>query len=81
MVADLAMDQVIASATDLAVGEGIYSEKSETPYWVVEKTRTQVVLENADGQKCTWLRETLDESFAAHRWVRQSRSHPAAARR
>lgn len=62
----------ISSVTDLSVGDGIYSNQSESSYWVIEKTRTKVILEDVDGRRYTWMRPTLDASFSAHEWVRQT---------
>lgn len=62
----------VTAVADLAIGDGLYSDASNSAYWVTEISSTHVVLVTADDTTYRWLRETLNASFAAHTWTRQS---------
>lgn len=63
----------ITGIDELTVGDGIFLEKTGRTYWVEDISRRQVVLSDVDGRTNTWVRETLEEAFAADAWVHQSR--------
>lgn len=71
-------DRAIGSVAELAVGDAIYAEASHSSYWVVWIADGRVVLEDRKGSKHTWCRETLQASFDAHTWIRQSGGPPVA---
>lgn len=62
----------IDSVDDLVVGDALYSEASESPYWVTEITDTRVVLRDKSDSPQTWVRDTFENSLEAHTWIRQS---------
>lgn len=66
----------IATVADVAVGDGLYSSASESVYWVLEISPKRVVLRTANDMTDTWVRETLEASFEAHTWIRQSTRPP-----
>lgn len=67
-----APSRTVTAVADLAIGDGLYSNGSNSAYWVREISSTHVVLVTADNTTHRWLRETLNASFAAHTWTRQS---------
>lgn len=69
--------RTVTAVGDLAIGDGLYSNGSDSTYWVTEISSTHVVLVAADNTTHRWLRETLNASFAAHTWIRQS-TRPAS---
>lgn len=67
-----ASDRVIESVDDLGIGDGIYSDATESAFWVTKITDTRVVLRNKDDSPYTWIRETFEASLDAHTWIRES---------
>lgn len=67
----------ITTVADVAVGDGLYSNASDSVYWVLEVSPRRVVLRTADDTTHTWVRETLEASFEANTWIRQSTRPPS----
>ena len=63
--------QVVTEIEDLGVGDSIFLEKTGRAYWVEEISRRRVILSDVEGRTNTWVRDTLEEAFAADDWVRQ----------
>lgn len=64
--------QIVESVSELAVGDGLYAESSDSAYWVTNISAGQISLVSVDEPPCTWQRETLNASFEANVWIRQS---------
>lgn len=77
MATPRAESRTVTAIADIAVGDGLYSKASDSVYWVRDISATEVVLRTADETTHTWLRETLEASFEAHTWVRQSTQPPS----
>lgn len=63
---------VIRSTDTLAVGDCLYAEQIGRLYWVEELDDGRAKLVDTEGRTDAWVLETLEKSFQAQTWIRQS---------
>ena len=62
----------VNSVKDIRPGDCLYQEDRGKTYWVKDISSKEVVLVDVQDRGESWIKETLDRSFAAKRWVRQA---------
>lgn len=70
----------INSVDDINVGDCLYQEERGKTYWVKDISDDTVVLTDVGDSGESWIKDTLDQAFAAREWVRQTPGVPQIER-